>query len=437
MTPSIVMVGLNFRTAAIQIREQLALTGCALDAALDHLAGPRPERRNRSAARLDAPEAVILSTCNRLEFYLVAADEDAGVDAVVRYLGNSHDIPPARIRGHLYVKSGPGAVEHLLRVASGLESMILGEPQILGQVSRAYAQAHTAGTSGPVLSHLFHTALRAGKRAHSETGIGESTLSLSHAAADLLAEQLPSLATSRVLVVGAGEMAVLAAQAVRDHGAGSLAFANRSLAGAEALAARFGGEAHPWKNLRRLLEWADAVISATGAPHLVITAGDLAAALTGRSGRPLLLIDLALPRDVDQAANELPGVRCYDLDGLNASLDENRARRSGCVPAVEAIVEEENETFHRWLRARAAAPTVAQLHERARCVAEQEVARTLRRLGPEDEHLAHEIELLTHRIVRKLLHEPTVRLKAQAEDGDGVLYREAVEELFALDRSAS
>lgn len=437
MTSSIVMVGLNFRTAAIQIREQLALTGCALDAALEHLAGTYPIRQGRTAARLDAPEAVILSTCNRLEFYLVTADVTAAVAAVTRYLGDAHDIPQERLCGHLYVKAGPEAVEHLLRVAGGLESMILGEPQILGQVSRAYAQAHAAHTSGPILSHLFHTALRAGKRAHCETGIGENTLSLSHAAADLLTEQLPSFAKSRVLIVGAGEMAVLAAQAVRDHGAGSLAFANRTLASAEELAGRFGGAAHPWGELRKLLAWADAVISATGAPHIVITAADVAAALPEREGRPLLLIDLALPRDVDPAVNQLPGVRCYDLDGLNATLAENRARRSACIPAVEAIVEEEAARFQRWLAARAAAPTVSQLHERAHLVAEREMTRTLRRLDPNDEHLAHEIELLTHRLVRKLLHEPTVRLKAQAADGDGVIYREAVEELFALDRSAS
>ncbi len=266
-------------------------------------------------------------------------------------------------------------------------------------------------TAGPVLSHLFHAALRTGKRAHAETGIGEFTLSLSHAAADLLAEQLPSLGQSRVLVVGAGEMAVLAGQAVRDHGVGTLAFANRSLDGAQELACRFGGEAHPWSELRSLLEWADAVISATGAPHVVITFDDVAAAQVGRGGRPLLFIDLALPRDVDPLVNELEGIQCFDLDKLNATLEANRARRSANVPAVETIVAEEAGGFLRWLRARSAAPTVAQLHEKARCVAEREIARTVRRLGPDDEHLAHELELMTHRIVRKLLHEPTVRLR--------------------------
>jgi glutamyl-tRNA reductase len=434
MTLSIAAVGLNFRTAAIEIREQLSLSGCALDAALEHLAGLRPQRREHDPATLDTPEAVILSTCNRLEFYLLTAGKEAALAAVTGHLGCVHGIPQERLAGHLYVKVDAEAVEHLLRVASGLESMILGEPQILGQVARAYSQAHTAGTTGPVLSHLFHTALRTGKRAHCETGIGQSTLSLSHAAADLLAEQLPPLSTSRVLIVGAGEMAVLAGQAVRDHGAWSLAFANRSLPAAEELARRFGGAAHPWGELRQLLEWADAVVSATGAPHIVITRQDVVAAQAGRHGRPLLLIDLALPRDVDPRVNEMPGVRCYDLDGLNATLEENRARRGASVPAVETIVAEEAENFWRWLRARAAAPTVAQLHEKAHCVAEREIARTLQRLGPNDERLAHELELLTHRIVRKLLHEPTVRLKARAEDGDGVLYREAVEELFALDR---
>jgi glutamyl-tRNA reductase len=433
MTSSIVVVGLNFRTAAIEIRERLALTGCALDTALEHLAGSRAKCRDRRGVCPDAPEAVILSTCNRLEFYLAAVDESTAVETVIDYLGNAHAIAAERIREHLYVMSGGTAVEHLLRVTSGLESMILGEPQILGQVGRAFEYAHASGKSGPVLSHLFSTALRAGKRAHCETGISETTLSLSHAAADLLAEQVPSLASSRVLVVGAGEMAVLAAQAVRDHGGRQLAYVNRTLDAAQELAGRFGGTAHPWGDLRLLLGWADAVISATGAPHTVITRDDIVAAQATRDARPLLLVDLALPRDIDASVSELAGVRCYDLDRLNATLEENRVRRVACVPAVEAIVAEEADSFMRWLRARAAAPTVAQLHEKARCVAEREVARTLRRLQSDDERLAHEIEMMTHRIVMKLLHEPTVRLKAQAEGGDGVFYREAVEELFALD----
>lgn len=433
MTLSITLVGLNFRSAAIEIREQLALSGCALDAALEHLARPWSVRARHRAATLDAAEAVIVSTCNRLEFYLLETDAEKAVATVTAYLEGAHRIAQGRLAGHLYVKTGGEAVEHLLRVASGLESMILGEPQILGQVSRAYQQAHAARTAGPVLSHLFHTALRTGKRAHSETGIGEFTLSLSHAAADLLAEQLPCLGASRVLIVGAGEMAVLAGQAVRDHGVRSLAFANRSLDGALELACRFGGEAHPWSELRHLLVWADAVITATGAPHVVITLDEVTAVLPARPNRPLLFIDLALPRDVDPLVDQLAGVQCYDLDKLNATLEENRARRGANVPAVEAIVAEESEGFLRWLRARAAAPTVAQLHEKAHNVAEREIARTLRRLDPDDEHLARELELLTHRIVRKLLHEPTVRLKAQAANGDGVVYREAVEALFALD----
>ena len=437
MTLSIALVGLNFRTAAIEIREQLALTGCALDSALEHIAGPRAACKDRRTPRPDGPEAVVLSTCNRLEFYLAAIDEEAAVDAVIDYLGNDHGISADRIRGHLYVKQGNDAVEHLLRVTSGLESMVLGEPQILGQVGRAFEYARAAGKSGPVLSHLFGTALRTGKRAHRETGISESTLSLSHAAADLLAEQLPSLGSSRVLIVGAGEMALLAAQAVRDHGAGDLAFINRTLDAAQELAGRFGGSAYPWSELRRLLGWGDAVISATGAPHTVITRADILEARPEGETRPMLLIDLALPRDIDPSVKDLAGIRCYDLDGLNATLEQNRARRMSCVPAVEAIVAEEADGFLRWLRARSAAPTVAQLHEKARCVAEQEMARTLRRLHSDDERLAHEIELMTHRIVMKLLHEPTVRLKAQAEGGDGVFYREAVEELFALDKGES
>jgi glutamyl-tRNA reductase len=317
-----------------------------------------------------------------------------------------------------------------MRVASGLESMILGEPQILGQVGRAYEQARAAGACGAVLSHLFAAALRCGKRGHCETEIGAHTTSLSHAAADLLAGAQPC--PGRVLIVGAGEMAGLAAQAVRDHGAGELRFVNRSQAPAQALAARFGGAALPWRELRAGLAWADAVVSATGAPHVVILREDVAASLAERGSHPLLLIDLALPRDVDPAVETLPGVRCFDLDRLNVTLEENRAKRAAAAPTVEAIVREERDAFCRWLRARAAVPTVVDLRARAEQVAAAELERTLRRLDPDDDRLARELDCMAHRIINKLLHEPTVRLKAEAEAGNGAHARELLRELFDL-----
>ena len=430
MTQTIAVVGLDFRTAAIEIREQLALSGCALDEALRHLAGGAVNGTG-SRPRRPAPETVILSTCNRLEFYLLSPDEGTALARVAAYLETARGIPARRLAGHLYCRSGEAAVEHLMRVAGGLESMILGEPQILGQVSRAYAEARDAGCAGPLLSHLFAAALRCGKRAHSETEIGAHTASLSHAAADLLADRLPR--GSRVLVVGAGEMAALAAQAVRDHAVGELTFVNRSQGPADALAARFGGHVEPWSRLRDALIETDAVVSATGAPHVVITADDVVAALAARRGRELLLVDLALPRDVDPAADDLPGVRCYDLDRLNCAVAENRAKRAAAAPAVEAIVAEECAAFMRWLAGRAVAPTVVDLRLKAQVVAASELARTLRRLDPDDERLARELDCMAHRIVGKLLHEPTVRLKAEAANGNGVAYAAALRALFALE----
>jgi glutamyl-tRNA reductase len=427
MSQSIAVVGLDFRTAAIEIREQLALAGCALEEALQHLA---MGRAGNAAAAMRARETVILSTCNRLEFYLLAIDEAAARAAVSDYLHEARGIPSERLAGHLYCRTGERAVEHLMRVATGLESMILGEPQILGQVSRAYEQAREAGACGAVLSHLFAAALRCGKRAHCETEIGAHTTSLSHAAADLLAGEL--LGPSRVLIVGAGEMAGLAAQAVRDHCAGELRFVNRSQAHAETLAERFGGAALAWRDLRAGLAWADAVVSATGAPHVVVLRGDVEAALAERGDRPLLLVDLALPRDIDPAVDALPRVRCYDLDRLNVTLEENRAKRAAAAPAAEGIVREERAAFCRWLRSLDAVPTVVDLRARAEQVASAELERTLRRLDPRDERLARELDCMAHRIINKLLHEPTVRLKSEAESGNGALYRQAVRELFDL-----
>lgn len=428
MTPSILLVGLDFHTAPIDLREHVALAGDDLAGALCSL-------------HAVAAEAVIVSTCNRLEFYLVTKCAEQGQDAIEVQLTARSGMDASTFRPHIYVKHDGEAMRHLLAVASGLESMILGEPQILGQIGRAYIDAHDAQTTGPVLSRLFHQAQHCGKRARTETGIGSQVVSLSHAAADLVSEWLvatPSripnprrCGSAQVLIVGAGEMARLAAQALRCHDATSLVFVNRTLSHAEALAKGYGGEAYAWKALPALLQEVDAVICATGAPGLVVTREAVAVALPCRTGRPLLLVDLALPRDIEPAVGELPGVVLHDLDGLNEQVEAARNEREAARPQVEAIIDEELAALSHRLQEVGAVPVITALRARARQAAEAETRRTLDKLGTDDPRVAREIEYLTHRLINKLLHEPTVKLKQRTVEG--ARYDELVRDLFCLD----
>ncbi|MBK8050085.1 MAG: glutamyl-tRNA reductase [Anaerolineales bacterium] len=439
--PTILLVGFNHRTAAVDLREQFALNGCGLRMALSDLVAV-----NGISPHLY--ELAIISTCNRMEFVAVVEDLAAGQAALESYLVQNHHISPAALRSLLYVYSEREAVTHLFRVASGLDSLILGEPQILGQIANAHSEAHLAGASGPLLSHLFNQALHCGKRAHTETTIGSHTTSISHAAADTASQWLGGLTQRRALVIGAGEMAELAAVALQQHGATDINCINRTLARAERLAQQVDGNALDWPSLVPALVRADVVVSATSAPHPVLCYGDVAAAVAQRAGRPLLLLDIAMPRDIENTVDTLIGVQRLDLDHLRDAVDANLAKRAAAVPVVESIIEEEVDAFSDWRSGRQVAPTLVQLRRKAELVAGAEVERTLRRLtnganhgelnagerhDTADERIEHELAQMAHRIVNKLLHEPTVRLKAQAASGNGVTYANVVQDLFALE----
>jgi glutamyl-tRNA reductase len=419
---SIILVGLNHRTAPVELREQLALSGCALHMALEELTVAAPPIH----------EHVILSTCNRMEVYAVAGSAADGWATIEKFLSEVQNIPLETLHPHLYFLSDDAAVAHLMRVAAGLDSMVLGEPQILGQVTQALSDAQTVGSVGAVLSHLFTTAIHAGKRARSETAISRYTTSVSHAAALLIADRLNGLRDRRVLVIGAGEMAVLAAKALSAHGAEGLRFVNRTFTRAEALAQQFNGEAHSWYHLHDALAWADVVVTATGAPHTVLYVRDVEQALDHRAGRPLLIVDIAVPRDVEEAVGLLPDVERCDIDALQAAVDSNMAQRQAAVPQVEAILAAEQAGFDHWLRSRQVAPVIAELQRWARSIAEVEATLAVNRLGADERHLEAVINKMAHRLVSKLLHEPTIRLKGYAAEGHGHGYAHAVRELFGL-----
>ncbi len=421
---TISLIGLNHHTAPVEVREQVTLTGDGLRLALKELqVGDHPPA-----------EGVILSTCNRLEIYTLS-DED-GQPIIDDFLTRMYGIDPADLRPHLYTKFDQEAINHLMRVTAGLESMILGEPQILGQVTEAHSKARSTGAAGPILSRLFTQAVHAGKRAHTETDISRYTTSVSHAAALLAQDKLGDLAGAKVLIIGAGEIAEQAAQALHARGTESITCISRTYSHAEALAGQVGGRAFNWVHLPEGLTEADVVISATGAPHSVIHVSNVVHVLPERAGRPLLLIDIAVPRDVDEEVGELPGVELHDIDDLQAVVDDNLAQRQAAIPQVEAIIQEEVIAFEDWLHSREVVPTIVDLRQKAEDIAQVEVKRILRRLDglSDDEQAA--INQLASRIVNKLLHEPTTRLKAQAANGNRLVYSHTVRDLFGLDEES-
>ena len=425
---AIVMVGLNHRTAPVELREKLALAGCSLRMALEDL------RDMAQAPNADTvSEAIVLSTCNRLEVYASVHKPADGVSALGHFLGGLQNVSAAELIPHLYHHEGEAAVKHLMRVSSGLDSMILGEPQILGQVTQAYEEARAAGSTGPILSHLFTQAIHVGKRARTETGISRHTTSVAHVGAQKVIDELPAPGTRHVLIVGAGEMASLAAEVLGRSGPVELAFINRTFNRAETMAAELNGRALAWHQLEEGLAWADALISATGAPHTVIYRQDLAAVLPARAGRPLVVVDLSVPRDVEDIARDLPGITYYDIDDLQSVLDAHMELRRAAIPDVEVVVSEGVSEFGEWLSGRQVTPVIRNLREWAEGVASEELEQALNRMPDADERTRAAVGRLAHRLINRLLHEPTTRLRMQAADGNGYGYAHAIRELFALE----
>lgn len=376
-------------------------------------------------------ECVVLSTCNRFEVYGVATDSEDASERIAQMVQRDNDLPVGELSSYLYRRTGADASAHLMQVAAGLDSMVLGEAQILGQVSAAHQLAQEIGTSGLVLHRLFEVASHAGKRTHSETAIGEHTTSISHAAVVLALSLIDRDITDlRALVVGAGKMSSLAIHAFRSHGFDTVDVVNRTEENARELATITEGRAYGWHELHTALANADVVITATGAPHTVIHEPDIELAMRDRTERDMVLIDTAVPRDVDDGVETVPGVHFYNIDDLQKVVDANYARRRDCIPQVEAIVCDENEKFTSWLRSREVVPAIRGLREKVQAIAEAELATTLAQLPDEDHEI---VSKLVHRIVNKVLHDPTVRLREQAALETGEVYIHALRDLFALD----
>jgi glutamyl-tRNA reductase len=411
----LVCLGLSHRTAPVELRERLGTLG-------------------PGAGRCPAVEEhAVLSTCYRVELYayLVGGLEEAR-EELIQVLAEGHDVERDLLVDHLYVHAGEDVARHLCRVAAGLDSLVLGEAEILGQVGAAFEEGRRAGTTGPVLALLFRTAVTAGRRARSESAIGANPATASSMAMALAEGALGNLREKRTLVVGAGRIALQTLKAATGRGIAQTAVANRTKERAAEAASSFGAAAHGLDELTLALAWADVAVTATSSEAPVVSAERVAAAMAGREGRPLVIVDLAVPADVERSAGDVAGVRLFDVDDLRAGLDDAMASRLREVPTVEAVVADEVEAFGRRYRELEVEPLVAALRRRAESIREHELERTLRDLGDVDPKTADRIEHLSRALVKKLLHEPTVRLRARAGEGDADEVAAAVRELFGL-----
>lgn len=411
----LVCLGLSHRTAPVELRERLSTLG-------------------PGAGRCPAVEEhAVLSTCYRVELYAYLTDgvEEAR-DELIGVLARGHDVDPDLLADHLYVHAGEDVAHHLCRVAAGLDSLVLGEAEILGQVRAAFEEGHAADTTGPVLALLFRTAVSAGRRARRETAIGANPATASSMAMALAAGVLGDLRDANVLVVGAGRIALQTLKAAVGRGVAATAVANRTKERAVEAASPFGAAAYGLDELPDALTWADVAVTATSSEEPVVSAETLAAAAARRADRPLVLVDLAVPADVERAAGEVAGVRLFDVDDLRAGLDDAIASRLREVPKVEAVVAEEVDAFARRYRELEVEPLLAALRRRAESIREHELERTLRDLGDVDPETAARVEHLSRALVKKLLHEPTVRLRTRAGEGDADDVADAVRELFGL-----
>jgi glutamyl-tRNA reductase len=419
---SVVVVGLNHRTVPLTVLESMTVPSARLAKALHDLS---------SGEHLS--EAVIVSTCQRTEIYSVANRYHPAVGDIRQFLSLWSGRPPEEFADGIYEYYDDVAVAHLFRVAGGLDSAVLGEGEILGQLRDAWAAAQSEQSVGAVLSILFRHAMEVGKRIRSETAIARGTTSLSQTAVALAASELGSLAGLTTLVMGAGEMGEAMAQALAGGlEAGPLLVANRTWSRATELAARCGGRAVEWSDLPLALALADVVLASTGSPGTLLTASDLEPVLAQRAGRPLLIVDIAVPRDVDPAVGGLSGVTLFDMDQLSAFADKAMAERRREIPRAEAILAEEVQRYEGLSAAREVAPLIASMHERAERIREGELERFRRRLSDLDESQSRAVEALTRGIVAKLLHDPTVTLKSAVGTPSGEQLAQSLRQLFDL-----
>lgn len=412
-------IGLSHKTADVSLREKLSNLEHRLHEQASKLPGATP-----------LSEIIVLSTCNRVEIYAVSYEP--AFETLEQLILQNSALRQDEVERSMYTLTGLQVASHLLRVSAGLDSMVLGEPQILGQVTDAYEQALSAGTVGKILSRLFQISIHAGKRVRTETQIGRHATSIPAVAARLVSRYFPDLSDIRIVLLGAGEMADLAVSALRKRGARHLHVMSRTLASACKLADRWQGEASTYDALSEVLSKASLLITSSSAPHYLVHAEMVSDAMRSRPEQPLVIIDIAVPRDVEPGVCQLPNVHLFDIDALSQDLDDGLEARRSEIPSVEVILAQEYATFKRYLDSLTVVPVIVELRDYTEAIRRDELEKTLRGLGDISEEQGERIRALTRTIVNKVLHQPTVNLHEASQNNDAHPYVEAIREIFGL-----
>ncbi len=417
----LITLGISHKTASVQLRERLALTQSAVEGFLHEV-----------IALPEVHEAVVISTCNRTELSLVVGDAVAAESGVLGVLSQRAHVRPTELAERIYSPRNCDAARQLFRVCSGLESMIVGEAEIQGQVKRSYEMALAAGTTGPLTNRLFTAALQTGKRVRSETGIGLGRASISSVAVDLAHDVLGTATNPRVVIIGAGDTSELTARALADRGVSTMFVANRHADRARALAERFGGGVLALDELPGALQLADVVVASTASPHPILGQEELELVMRRRRERPLLLVDIAVPRDIDPACRDIPGVTLYDMDDLQSAVAHTMSVREAEALRADSIVEEEISRFAEWLGSLAVQPTIRDLREYGDRIVEQVLAENASRWESASDRDRARVEAIARSVMGRLLHEPTLRLRTLSE-GRSHGRLQIMRELFGLE----
>lgn len=421
MKDILTVVGLNHKTAPVKIRETISFQETQLSdsfKALHNIPGVK--------------ESAILSTCNRVEVYTLFQAGTYKPDTICNFLAAFHHIPPESFRPSIYELTGEQAVRHIFRVASSLDSMVLGEPQILGQFKNAYGLAAQHKATGVILHRLFHKAFSVAKRVRTETGIANSAVSISFAAVELAKKIFNDLSRCRVLLIGAGEMCELAAKHFLHAGIQDIYVTNRTMARAIALAEAFGGEAVSFNRYSALFEKVDIILTSTGAPEPIVTAKTVAATMKKRKNRPMFFIDIAVPRDVEEQVNDLSNIYLYDIDNLKEVVTANQQERELEAEKADRIIDMEVAQFIHWMENLDVFPTIRSLRDKAEDIRKKELEKTLSRMKHLSDKDKAAIDYLSKAIVNKLIHGPSMLLKQTGQNGAGNPAVDIVRKMFGL-----
>ncbi len=420
---NIIIIGLSHKTAPVEIREKLSFPPQTIG-----------EPLNRLCQSYGINEGVIISTCNRVEVCAVTGDIEKGLWQVKKFLSDYHNISLEGLDDHLYTYTSEDAVKHLFKVCSGLDSMVIGEPQILGQAKDAYGYALRHKTAGVIINKLFHKAFSVAKRIRTETKIGSSAVSISYAAVELAKKIFSSLADKTVMLIGAGEMAELAARHLLNNGVNEILVANRTYEKAVEMARCFKGTPIMFREFTHYLKRVDIVITSTAAPHYIIRPGEIEEIIKERKNRPMFLIDISVPRNIDPAINSIDNIYLYNVDDLQGVVEANLKERAKEAKEAEKIIDEEIEKFYRWIKSLDVVPTIVALKKKMEEIRKGEVEKAISGMNGLQGKDILVLDAMTKAIVNKIIHDPVTHLKKEANKVEGDFYIEAARRLFDLDK---